>query len=261
MSNGGKNPRHPDTGIILREAAKRLDQPTRRSFLRGALGLGTLTMLGGCDVVDGYSAEALLGNMSDFNDRVQAWLFDPNKLAREYPESAITRPFPFNSFYTPNSPDLAPVIDPATYVMNVTGRVERTADWTLDQLYALPRFTQITRHICIEGWSAVGKWTGVRFSEFLKRVGADTSARYVTFRCDDNYVTSIDMATALHPQTQLTFWFDDEILPRKYGFPMKLRVPTKLGFKNPKHIGEIEVGNDYTGGYWETYGYNWFSGL
>lgn len=261
MSRGGKRPPHPDTGPILREAAKRLDLPTRRGFLRNALGLGTLTMLGGCDIVDGYSAEALLGSMSDFNDRVQAWLFDPDKLAREYPESAITRPFPFNSFYTPNSPDLAPEIDPATYVMNVTGRVEHADDWTLDQLYALPRFTQITRHICIEGWSAIGKWTGVRFSEFLKRIGADTTARYVTFRCDDNYVTSIDMATALHPQTQLTFWFDGEVLPRQYGFPMKLRVPTKLGFKNPKHIGEIEVGNDYTGGYWETYGYNWFSGL
>ena len=69
------------------------------------------------------------------------------------------------------------------------------------------------------------------------------------------------MPTALHPQTILAFWFDDGVLPRQYGFPMKLRIPTKLGFKNPKHIGEIEVGNDYTGGYWETYGYNWFSGL
>ena len=261
MSRGGKRPPHLDTGPILKEAAGRLDLPTRRLFLRNALGLGTLTLLGGCDIVDGLSAEAMLGRVSDFNDRVQAWLFNPNTLAREYPESAITRPFPFNSFYTPNSPDLAPVIDPTTFRLNVTGLVEKTDDWTLEQLYALPRVTQITRHICIEGWSAIGKWTGVRFSEFLRCVGADTRARYVTFRCDDNYVTSIDMPTALHPQTQLTFWFDDEILPRQYGFPMKLRVPTKLGFKNPKHIGEIEVGNDSTGGSWETYGYNWFSGL
>ena len=101
----------------------------------------------------------------------------------------------------------------------------------------------------------------MRFSEFLTRIGADLTAKYVTFRCDDRYATSIDMATALHPQTQLTFEFDGRTLPREYGFPMKLRVPTKLGFKNPKHIGEIEVGNDFTGGYWETYGYNWFSGL
>jgi DMSO/TMAO reductase YedYZ molybdopterin-dependent catalytic subunit len=65
-----------------------------------------------------------------------------------------------------------------------------------------------------------------------------------------------DMPTGLHPQTQLTFWFDGEVLPRKYGFPMMLRIPTKLGFKNPKHIGEIEIGNEFNGGYWETHGYN-----
>jgi DMSO/TMAO reductase YedYZ molybdopterin-dependent catalytic subunit len=256
----GKPP-HADTGPVLKEVARRLDVPTRRLFMRNALGLGTLTFLTGCDVVDGNSAEHVLGQFSDWNDRVQAWLFDPNKLAREYPESAITRPFPFNSFYTPNSPEKAPVIDPVSYRLNVTGSVEKHDDWTLDQLYALPRFTQITRHVCIEGWSAIGKWTGVRFSDFLARVGADRRAKYVTFRCDDHYATSIDMATALHPQTQLTLWFDDGLLPRQHGFPMKLRVPTKLGFKNPKHIGEVNIGNEYTGGYWETYGYNWFSGL
>ncbi|WP_448953966.1 molybdopterin-dependent oxidoreductase [Labrys neptuniae] len=252
---------HPDSGLILREAAGRLDLSTRRHFLRRVLGLGTLTLLAGCDVIDGTSAEAMLGRVSDFNDRVQAWLFSGERLAREYPQSMITRPFPFNSFYEPNTPDQAPVIDPGSYRLNLTGLVERREDWTLPQLYALPRVTQITRHICIEGWSAIGCWSGVRFSEFLRRVGADLSANYVTFRCDDNYVTSIDMPTALHPQTQLTFWFDGQILPRAYGFPMKLRVPTKLGFKNPKHIGEIEVGNELIGGTWESQGYNWFSGL
>jgi DMSO/TMAO reductase YedYZ molybdopterin-dependent catalytic subunit len=118
-------------------------------------------------------------------------LFNPQRLAREYPESAITRPFPFNSFYTPNSPDKAPIIDPVSYRLNVTGLVDDTSDWTLARLYALPRVTQITRHICIEGWSAVGKCSGVRFSDFLRGVGADLRAKYVTFRCDDQYTTSI----------------------------------------------------------------------
>lgn len=249
---------NPDTGVIMKEAARRLDAPTRRLFLRGALGLGSLTLLSGCDVVDGFSAERMFGSVSDFNDKVQAWLFDPNRLAREYPESAITRPFPFNAFY---AEEKAPLIDPADFQLDITGLAENKEPWTLERLYALPRFSQITRHICIEGWSAIGKWTGVRFSDFLTRIGADRNAKYVTFRCDDSYVTSIDMASALHPQTQLTFWFDDQVLPRKYGFPIKLRIPTKLGFKNPKHIGEIEIGNDFNGGYWETYGYNWFSGL
>jgi DMSO/TMAO reductase YedYZ molybdopterin-dependent catalytic subunit len=255
-----KHTLHPDTGVILKEAARRLDLPTRRQFLRSALGLGTLTALTGCDVIDGFSAERMLGKVSDFNDRVQEFLFDPARLAREYPQSAITRPFPFNAFYPESK---APEVDPAKFELYIAGQATDKAIWTVERLHALdlPRVTQITRHICIEGWSAIGKWSGFRFSDFLARIGADTAAKYVTFRCEDNYVTSIDMATALHAQTQLTFWFDDGVLPRKYGFPMKLRIPTKLGFKNPKHIGEIEIGNEYTGGYWETYGYNWHSGL
>lgn len=120
--------------------------------------------------------------------------------------------------------------------------------------------SQITRHICVEGWSAIGKWSGVRFSDFLQRIGADTTAKYVGLRCADDYSTSIDMPTALHPQTQLTLRFADQILPAEYGFPMKVRMPTKLGFKNPKHVAALFVTNDYPGGYWEDQGYNWYSG-
>ena len=244
--------------LILKEAGKRLEPTARRLFLRRALGLGTLVLLTGCDIADGASAERALDAMSDFNDRVQAWLFNPARLAREFPASAITHPFPFNAFYPRGR---SPIVDPGDFALEVIGRVAERAPWTLDRLYSLPRVTQITRHICIEGWSAIGQWSGVRFSHFLERVGADLRSQYVTVRCEDNYVTSLDMPTALHPQTQLTFWFGDETLPRDYGFPMKLRVPTKLGFKNPKHVISIEIGNDFTGGYWETYGYNWFSGL
>jgi DMSO/TMAO reductase YedYZ molybdopterin-dependent catalytic subunit len=243
---------------ILSEAARRVDHPSRRLFLRRALGLGTLSLLAGCDVVDGDSAEAALGAMSDFNDRVQAWLFNPQRLAREYRPDEITRPFPFNAFYPR---DRAPKIDADSVRLDVGGLVSETAPWSLAQLQALPAFSQITRHICIEGWSAIGHWRGPRFAEFLRRVGADTRAGYVTFRCADGYATSIDMATALHPQTQLSLWFDGAVLPRDYGFPMKLRVPTKLGFKNPKHIVSITVDRTDNGGYWETYGYNRFSGL
>ena len=99
------------------------------------------------------------------------------------------------------------------------------------------------------------------WSPFLQRIGADTRAKYVYFICAEGYSNTIDMATALHPQTQLSFKFGDEILPRKYGFPMKCRMPTKLGFKNPKHVIGIHVTNKGLGGYWEDQGYNWFSGL
>ena len=98
--------------------------------------------------------------------------------------------------------------------------------------------------------------------DFLKLIGADTRAKYCWFQCADSegYNSPLDMETALHPQTQMTFKFGDEILPRAYGFPMKIRVPTKLGFKNPKYVLSMEVTNVYKGGYWEDQGYNSFSG-
>ena len=143
-------------------------------------------------------------------------------------------------------------------------RIERTGSRqnAVDarQAVCVAQTSQITRHICVEGWSAIGKWGGVPFRTFLERIGADMTAKYVGFKCADDYYTSIDMPTALHPQTLLTFKFADSILPVEFGFPMKLRVPTKLGFKNPKHIAAIFVTNDYPGGYWEDQGYNWFSG-
>ena len=246
-----------DAKLLIKDAAKLMPDPARRSFLRGAASLGALTFLTGCDIVDGPAAESVLRKISTFNDRAQALLFNLNRLAPEYPASAITRPFPFNAYY---GEDEAPEVDGKDYKLEVGGLIDNKAPWTVEQLYALPQVSQITRHICVEGWSAIGKWSGVRFSEFLRRVGADTRAKYVWFRCAEGYSTSIDMATALHPQTQMTFKFDDQILPRKYGFPMKVRMPTKLGFKNPKHVMELAVTDKYLGGYWEDQGYNWFSG-
>src|SRR5499425_2185103 len=191
-----------DPRLLIKDAAKLMPDPTRRLFLRGGASLGALAFLTGCDIVDSLSAEKALMKVSYFNDGVQAWLFNPNKLAPTYPESAITRPFPFNGYYPE---DDAPEVDGATYKLEVGGLIERKEPWTLEQLYALPQETQITRHVCIEGWSAVGKWTGVRLSEFLRRIGADTRAKYVWFQCAEGYSTSIDMARALHPQTQMTF--------------------------------------------------------
>jgi DMSO/TMAO reductase YedYZ molybdopterin-dependent catalytic subunit len=229
----------------------------RRLFLKTSLSLGALALLSGCDLTDDDNVQTVLLGMSRWNDGAQAWLFDPKKLAPEYPESAITRPFPFNAYYRE---DEVRIVDGTSYKLELSGLVRDSKPWTLPELYALPQISQITRHICVEGWSAIGKWSGVRFSDFLARIGADTTAKYIGFECADDYTTSIDMATALHPQTLLTFRFADQILPPKYGFPMKLRMPTKLGFKNPKHITAMYVTNDYPGGYWEDQGYNWYSG-
>jgi DMSO/TMAO reductase YedYZ molybdopterin-dependent catalytic subunit len=247
-----------DAKLLIKDAAKLMPDPARRLFLRGGASLGALAFLTGCDILDGPTSESVLRKISAFNDRAQAWLFSPDKLAPEFPESAMTRPFPFNAYY---EEDEAPEVDGATFKLEVGGLVDNKEPWPLAKLYALPQVSQITRHICVEGWSAIGSWQGVRLSEFLKRVGADTKAKYVWFRCAEGYSSTIDMPTALHPQTQLSFKFDNQILPRKYGFPMKCRIPTKLGFKNPKYVTAIYVQNNDAGGYWENQGYNWFSGL
>ena len=245
----------PDRSLVApRREIVRLE---RRLFLKQGLSLGALTLLSGCEITDTETVQKVLWRMSQWNDRAQAALFDPNKLAPTYPESAITKPFPFNAFYSEAE---APRVDAANYKLELGGLIRDKAPWTLDKLYALPETSQITRHICVEGWSAIGKWSGVTFKTFLEHVGADLTAKYVGFKCADDYYSSVDMATALHPQTLLTFKFADQLLPAAYGFPMKLRAPTKLGFKNPKHIAAIFVTNDYPGGYWEDQGYNWFSG-
>jgi DMSO/TMAO reductase YedYZ molybdopterin-dependent catalytic subunit len=254
------DPRRPDvdTSLLVKDAAKLLPDPARRAFLRRTASLGALALLTGCDVIDGPSSEKVLRVMSRFNDWVQARLFNPQRLAETYPESSITRPFRFNAYYPEEQ---APDVDEDRYKLAVDGLIENKRSWTLTELYALPQETQITRLVCVEGWSAIGKWSGVRLRDFLARVGADLSAKYVHFACADGYSVSIDMPTALHPQTQMTFKFDDHVLPTKFGFPMRIRIPTKLGFKNPKHVLGLAVLNNYTGGYWEDQGYNWFSGL
>ncbi|MCW0210209.1 MAG: molybdopterin-dependent oxidoreductase [Achromobacter sp.] len=250
-----------DGPAILKEAGKilekRVEQPSRRAFLRSSLTLGGLAMLSGCSLSDDESVEQALAAVSRFNDRVQGWIFDPAKLAPTYPESMIARPFPFNAYY---GIDEVRRVDEESFRLEVTGLVADKRRWRLDELRAMAQIEQVTRHICVEGWSAIGKWGGVPFSSFLKRVGADLGAKYVGFKCADDYYTSIDMPTALHPQTILALTWDGQALPPEYGFPMKLRMPTKLGYKNPKHIQAIFVTNTYPGGYWEDQGYNWFGG-
>jgi DMSO/TMAO reductase YedYZ molybdopterin-dependent catalytic subunit len=241
----------------LKLLLRRVEQPARRAFLRRSLTLGGVALLSGCSLSDGESVDTALASISRLNDRVQGTLFDPNRLAPTYPDSMITRPFPFNAYY---GEDEIREVDGDSWRLEVTGLVADKRSWSLADLRSMPQQEQVTRHICVEGWSAIGKWGGVPFSHFLKRVGADLGAKYVAFKCADDYHTSIDMATALHPQTNLALSYDGQVLPAKYGYPVKLRMPTKLGYKNPKHIQAIYVTNTYPGGYWEDQGYNWFGG-
>ena len=248
-----------DAGLLAKDAARLLREPTRRHFLRVGASLGALAFLTGCDIVDGPSAENALRIVSRFNDRVQAWLFDPNRPAPTYPETAITRPFPFNAYYREEE---APDIDEDNYKLLIEGLVDDKRPWTLDGLYALPEETQITRLVCVEGWSAIGKWTGPPLREFLRRIGADTRAKYVHFVCAEGYSSSIDMATALHPQTLLCYEMYDQPLTREHGAPLRLSIPTKIGYKQAKYLTDLSVTNILEKvGYWEDQGYSEFYGL
>jgi DMSO/TMAO reductase YedYZ molybdopterin-dependent catalytic subunit len=230
----------------------------RRGLIRGGLSLGALSLLTGCDLSTRTGVDAALWAMMRFDDHVQALLFNPNRLATTYAQSEITQPYRFNAFY--EDWQVQPV--PTGWQLGVGGRVDDKSPWTLDKLRALPQEGQITRHICIEGWSQIGQWSGVPLGVFLKQVGADLRAPYVTFKCFDGYSTSIDMASALQSQTILALDFLGKPLTPEWGAPVRLRIPVKLGFKSAKNVEAIEVTDrlDKQGGYWEDQGYNWFSG-
>ena len=193
-------PRRVPDGAILDDHRPLLRLLERRGLLKGGLSLGALTMLTGCDAASQPSVNAALQQISSFNDGVQALLFDPAKLAPTYPEAMVAKPPRFNAFY--DVEDVKPV-DGATLALELSGRIAEKRPWTLQDLAALPQQDEIIRHICVEGWDYIGQWSGVRLRTFLERVGADLSAKYVAFTTADDYPSSIDMASALHPQTLL----------------------------------------------------------
>ncbi|HQT60065.1 MULTISPECIES: molybdopterin-dependent oxidoreductase [unclassified Acidiphilium] len=232
----------------------------RRALLGRSLAFGAAASLTGCDYDDLKHpdlADRALTAMSRWNDEVQAALFDRHTLAPTFPASAITRPPRFNAFY---SIDQAPRVDLATWRLGLTGRIGDKRHWRLAELRALPQESQITRLACVEGWRVVGQWSGVPLGHFLRRVNADLKARYVSFQCADGYYESIDMASALHPQTILALDFLGAPLTAPFGAPVRLRIPTKLGYKNPKSIVALGVTNTFPSGYWVRQGYNWFGG-
>jgi hypothetical protein len=148
-----------DETAVLGEARKiitsRIEDPSRRTFLMRSLTQGGVAMLSGCSLGDDDQVESALASISRFNDRVQGWLFDPHVLAPEYPAAMITCPFPFNAFY---GIDDVPVVEADTYRLEVTGKVADKRSWSLEALRAIAQVDQITRHICVEGWSAIGRW-------------------------------------------------------------------------------------------------------
>ena len=203
--------------------------------------------------------EPLLKTGLGFSDWMSARLFRSGHLATTFPDSKVA---PFEKFPI-NGYDVAdPGVDLEKWTLTVSGTVQKPGEYKLAQIQSLPPIRQNTRHICVEGWDVIGRFGGARLSDFLQMIGADTSARFISVECADDYYESLDMATALHPQTLLCYEMYDRPLTREHGAPLRLQIPTKIGYKQAKYLTDLKVTNVLDRvGYWEDQGYSSFYGI
>lgn len=239
--------------ILPRVDAQKFAQLSRRELLKVApvlaLGLFALPKV----------QESLLKRGLGFSDWASARLFRREHLAPTFADAEVT---PFGKFPINDYDVDDPGVNLENWTLNVGGAVKNPGEYKLEQIQTLPRFRQNTRHVCVEGWDVIGRFGGARLSDFLNMVGADTSARYITVGCADDYYESLDMATALHPQTLLCYEMYDRPLTREHGAPLRLNIPTKVGYKQAKYLTDLKVTNVLAKvGYWEDQGYSSFYGL
>lgn len=248
----------------------------RRRFLTGAvLGTGGV-LLSGCDMLnESEGFRSILRSGEALNKTAQRLLLDRSALAREFSESDISPIFRANGSLTAATPEYAAHIAEgfANWQLKVDGMVARPLSLRLEQLMAMPSREQITRHDCVEGWSAIGKWRGTPLEMLLKQAGLSTRARYIVFHCADSfganpYYESVDLIDAFHPQTILAWSMNGQILPVQHGAPLRLRVERQLGYKHAKYVMRVEVTDDLKkfyrgkGGYWEDrVDYDWYAGI
>lgn len=251
-------PLKPIDQSVLVENRTLVENLNRRNVLRGAISLGALTLLTGCDVSENDSVQKALRAVSAWNDGAQRLIFRPNHLAPTFRPADVVKPPRFNAYY--DIEDVKPV-DGAGWKLELAGLVADKRPWTAQQIYQLAEQELIIRHICVEGWDYIGQWSGPNLRNFLERVGADLTAKYVYFICNDDYTESIDMATALHPQSILATKYAGDLITDPFGYPLRLRTSTKLGYKNAKWIKAIEVSNDFRETFWSKQGFNWFAGI
>lgn len=250
----------------------------RRAFLLRSMSAGSLVWLGGCDrLTRSPTAYEGISVAEDINMFVQRLLLTPATLAPEFSAAEISKAFRANGSTDPNDPTYRELAKGkfADYRLRVDGLVKSPATLSLDELRTLSSRSQITRHDCVEGWSAIGQWKGVPLSVVLESVGLQPAARYVVFHCADalgddqskKYYESIDMIDAFHPQTILAYEMNDNPLTIPHGAPLRLRLERQLGYKMAKYIMRIEVVSSYAnigegnGGYWEDRGYEWYAGI
>ncbi|HEX8740975.1 MAG TPA: molybdopterin-dependent oxidoreductase [Casimicrobiaceae bacterium] len=259
-------------------------QRSRRRFLArvahvaqvgAALGAAGLA---GCDrLSQNETVTSVLASAEHLDAAVARLVTGRRAMAQEYAESDLSPTFRSNGTANPDNPAYQALAAGgfAAYALKVDGLVAKPRSFTLADLHALPSRTQITRHDCVEGWSAVGKWQGARLSALLDLVEPAARARYVVFHCadpmnddgTDPYYESIDMDEARHVQTILAYRLDDRPLPIPNGAPIRLRVERQLGYKHAKYVMRIELVESYAGigggngGYWEDQGYQWYAGI
>lgn len=248
----------------------------RRKFLTGAaLGGGGL-LLSGCDMLNESNGfRSVLRSGEALNKTAQRLLMDRAALAPEFLASDMSPVFKANGSISGATPEYAAhVADKfVRWQLRVDGLVRNPMNLNLEKLIALPSREQITRHDCVEGWSAIGKWRGTPLGMLLKQAGLSTKAKYVVFHCADSfgadpYYESIDLIDAFHPQTILAWSMNDAILPVRHGAPLRLRVERQLGYKHAKYVVGVEATDDLgkfykgKGGYWEDQvDYDWYAGI
>ena len=252
----------------------------KRLFLRRAFGGAGAVMLGGCDRVGGSEAfQSLLSAGEAASRGVRSAVGSAaTTMAQEFDRSDLSPTFRGNGN---TDPDGAAYKAHATngfkdWKLAVDGLVDAPATFSLAELRALPSRTQITRHDCVEGWSAIGQWTGVQLGRVLALVKRRPDARYVVLHCADTfgegadatpYYESIDLHDAYHPQTLLAYSLNNQALPILNGAPLRLRVERQLGYKHAKYVMRLELVADFAhlgggkGGYWEDQGYQWYAGI
>lgn len=248
----------------------------RRRFLKGTLGAASLFALSGCDNLTRNSwFSGLLGSAEQLTEAMQRAVTPKNALAKEYGEADISTVFPANGNTDPGTDAYTEhvVRNFSEWTLEVVGLVKTPRSWSLAALKELPFRTQITRHDCVEGWSAIGKWTGIPIGDLLHQVEPLPSARYAVFHCADvddegvGYYESMALADCYHPQTILAYELNGIPLDVPHGAPLRLRFERQLGYKQAKYVMRIELVDSLAGigggkgGYWEDQGYEWYAGI
>ncbi|HZV85066.1 MAG TPA: molybdopterin-binding protein [Brevundimonas sp.] len=250
----------------------------RRRWLTGALATAAAALLSACDRAGVSLAEQARRMGEGLTRRTQRLLIPRDALAPTYSRAEISPDFRANGSIDPAAADYVALKADgfAGYRLIVDGLVERPLALSLADLRARPAQSQITKHDCVEGWTSIGEWTGVRLETLLDEAGLKPEAKYIVFHCFDaldqreegeRYYESIDLIDARHPQTLLAYAMNGETLPVRYGAPLRLRVERQLGYKHAKYIKRIEVVESFAhlgrgrGGYWEDRGYEWFAGI